>query len=295
MFKQQEKIRIATEAFGLFLVVSFSLGFLIVNLHLSRFGFYDYSFLRLKYISAGIICLFLVASLLTVTYGLYKTTKNFYSRIKKKDLSWLTKRIFNVIFTPIAIGVWGIFIYTIWGFVTPTFSHKDSLGVLLSTELIPKVRLDFLIWIILLFVLIYFLTKLVKHTKSPQGLFWDLDGATDTFSVFSISLVMLLFFSFGIYPYIPQYLGGGQSTRVELMFKKDFDVQEFEPSAKDNKFTTDIIYQTPDILLIQTSSSTFSFNSSELTAIRYIDSKKNEVEQYSKKNQTELIEVLRKE
>lgn len=215
-------------------VLSYILGFIIQNIYLSEFGFSDYSFLQVKYISTGILFLSINVS---VAFFIYNKIYRPYILSENK----LKEVVLIIIKT--------IFFYIVLNLLFALLIRSDL--SIYSTKGLPTgiFRLDSGIFLFLNFILSYLIYKTFQKNVHKNFLENIVGNIKDYGYIMYLLITLtlnLIYFSFILYPSFPLFVGGGRASTAFI-----------ETNDKDREYTL-IIYQTSDYILTRQGVSTTS-------------------------------------
>jgi hypothetical protein len=246
-------------------VASTFFGFIIVNIYLAFFGFWDFNFLKVQYVSAGF--LFLLFTLLPATFFYVffeaRTILERYQDINKKTIKSILIILAEVIiFVALAYLSFCTFIFPI------------SLSYISISQPFPTVLGIF--WTVVIFLLVRTVIKSHKEIIETRTKILNLQNIVYYFQA-HFRLLYLLFaipslifiFSFIIYPVVPRYLGGGEPVTVSINLISTFSDNQIAPV---NPFNAFLIYQSSDSLLITTGTGTYLLKQSDISYIKYLGS-----------------------
>jgi len=257
----QPVVTIVRDSVATFAVASFLFGFLIVNARLMGLGLWDFSFLRVEYISAGTLFLIFIAC--TIVFPLFAWNES--NKLKQKAAMPGTRW-------------YGHFWFWLVRKLITLLSLLPSLFFLFIVVWVDD---QFIKWaIIVLFTIVSYL--FLFPTKEAIRTYWsnyhttqdEADGLRESIlrhlrpylTTFGILSIFILATVFGIlvYPEIPHLLGGGMPAYVQI---------EFTPNSFLATSTTAwLIYQDSNAVVFNTNSSTYSVRPDEINSIEFLES-----------------------
>ncbi|MDR3547140.1 MAG: hypothetical protein P4M11_02480 [Candidatus Pacebacteria bacterium] len=244
-------------------------GFLIVNLYLGQFGFWDFNFLKFEYVSAGILFLLftgLIAFFFLVALVIHEEFKEHFG-LRKTRVKKLNYWFFRILTWILEIFIYYEFWNLNYSFLNMFVRHNNSsAGLFVNAALV--------VWIVIICILSFNAFKAYKRLQSPsitspENLRSIILKWLEFFRIFYLPLffvVLLLIFSILIYPFIPRSFGGGAQVNIMVYLKSSSDL----PSS----FSAKLIHQSPDSILIDASSSTYLLPADQISHIQYLDSAK---------------------
>jgi hypothetical protein len=257
----QPIVTLIRDSVATFAVAAFLFGFLIVNARLMGLGLWDFSFLRVEYISAG--TLFLIFISCTIVFPLFAWNES--NKLKQKasvaGTKWYARFgywIVRMIITALSLLPSLFFLYTV------VWMEDQSLK-----------------WaIIVLFTIVSYL--FLSPIKNAIRLYWDnyqarqeevggfrksilrhLQPYLTTFGTLSI-FILATVFGILVYPEIPHLLGGGMPVFVQI----DFAPNSFSATSTSAR----LIYQDSNAIVFNTNSSTYSVRPDEINSIEFLES-----------------------
>jgi len=236
--------------------ITYALGYLIVTLHLSKYGVTTFEILRLQYIMAGFwfISPFIgVISLPLIPYATYKLISDPNNRNNNFEKS------FSII----------IIIVPLLGMILLSFIFMRELDAPTIYYLVLSPSYIMLITISLL----WRIPKIFSSSSLRKSFKYLLRAL----SIISISVVFFHFFVFTlrVYPYIPRSYGGGKPISVKIIHNSTYELSEFPYNQKINSNNAQfckLLFETSDqvILLPYDSANTaISISKDQIAAIVY--------------------------
>ena len=246
-------------------IASVFFGFLIVNSYLAIFGFWDYNFLKVQYVSAGTLFLILTlvpGSLFYIYLKVKKALKDYETKNRK-----LLKTIFVKVFTVILFGL--VAFFSFFSFIlAPSMSNiKVSGGFIFAMGIW---------WVLLVWGLVFVLAKyqqdfLVNNKKKEldfRYILWSFFEHGRLFYGLMAIPMLVLMFSLIVYPLVPRYLGGGKPVSVMISFNPEY---ERAGIGVENPFPAMLIYQSSDSVLTVTETGTYLFKQGDIAYIKYLE------------------------
>lgn len=260
-----KKITQILQVVSIGVVASVFFGFLTVNIYLAIFGFWDYNFLKVQYVSAGVLFLILT----TIPGGLFyiflkvnKALKEYENADKK-----ILKTIFVKVFTVVLFGLAAFFSF--FSFIlAPSMSNIKVSGGFVHA-------MGFW-WVLLVWGLVFVLTKyqqdfLTDNKKKELNfryILWSFFEHGRLFYGLLTIPMLILMFSLIVYPLVPRYLGGGKPVAVMIAFDSEYTQVE---TNLENPFSAFLIYQSSDSVLTVTGTGTYLFKQSDIAYIKYLE------------------------
>jgi len=232
--------------------VAFFLGFLVVNSYLAEFGFWDFDFLKVEYISAGLLFMILVT---IGIFGVILREKILNAPPQKTGRQTKAWRRFS--------KCWSYFILfaiNFLAFFIPINPQDKNAFLHDLTEVI--------MWTIILhlsFLAIRYTYRIItSHKKFPT--FDEIFMGWKFFNLIWAPLLILftfVTFSMYIYPLVPRAWGGGKPTAVVLYLNND---PQFT-----SPLNAELIYQSPDSVLVLVRNETYLIKQISVTNIQYLE------------------------
>jgi len=247
MISVKEGVELARRTFGLsagVLGLSYVFGFIIVNTNLLKYGVYEFSLIRARYVAAGLLFVFLITLPLSLSLVFHRwfsvtwtkreqelaeereTMERIYQRerkieeLKEYDLVHFGKLSKE----PLMLYFRGCFGSVLFPFLLLIF----PLSYLLSYRMIVWYQAArILAGIGVMFAFLGFLAFFLPLTYHPLKAALEKKSFDTTivmfyFSFCFISLVALaVFYGHAAYPWIPPSLGGGSPSIIQLMGSED--------------------------------------------------------------------------
>lgn len=263
-FKAHSKLATALQMVSLFAVVSAFFGFLIVNIYLALFGFWDFNFLKVQYFSAGGLFLFFIgspAALFCASFRARNILETYRANSNSTFKSILVFFVKGLILFVMAVLSFGIFIFPLM-FSNLTFpaSFVTFLGV---------------IWTAMIFGAAAMFIKARSDISDTRGREINFKNIVVYFFahyrlliVFLISPLFIFMFSFLIYPTVPRYFGGGKPVAVNIGFDQQFNSQQMGIT---NPFNAFLVYQSADSVLVLTDKGVYLLKQSDIAYIEYLE------------------------
>jgi hypothetical protein len=255
------KDNIILQSLSIFLGVSFGCGFFIINKFLAQYGFWDYTFLRVAYVAAGILFLVIgsiTLSLILICEKIFTVLNEYH---KAKHPCWWKKiglRIFKIVL---------LFILFVLNYVF--FSLVIQVSGANANIFLPFLSS---VWLVIVYLMYNTCKECYLGIKSASSIKW-LDSLWSWFMGWSknfriVYIPLFVFIIFGlfasfIYPLAPKYFGGGRALKINLIFTPTSTLARMS--------STTLIYQTPEILLIDSPKGTFLINQDQVASIQYIE------------------------
>ncbi len=245
-------------------IVSVFFGFLSVNIYLAIFGFWDYNFLKVQYVSAG--TLFLILALFPGgLFYIFLKVKNVLKEYENNERTIL-KTIFTKVFTVILFGLVAFFSFSSF-VIAPSLSNITTSGFIYALGIL---------WVLLVWGLVFVLTKYHKEFFRSESkkettvgyILWSFFEHGRLFYGLLAIPMLVLMFSLIVYPLVPRYLGGGKPVSVMISFTPDYDRTEIE---LENPFPAFLVYQSSDSILTVTSTGTYLLKQSDIAYINYLE------------------------
>ena len=243
-------------------IASVLFGFFIVNLFLSNYGLWDFSFLRTEYISAGI--LFMIFLFVTAGPVAWAYDKTWDWKERFKNHRWFIK--FGV-----WVGKWTLRIASL----IPGYYFLNFL--VLVTD--PKIKSGLIFGIF--FVVMFFVASSMSFlhgyykekirgielqpniSKIKKALIGWLYSLAPIYTG-GLLLCIVMIFSLATYPFIPHFFGGGEPVLVQINFKNN----NFGSTSTQAM----LVYQTGDMIVFSNATGTYSMNESEISSVQYMES-----------------------
>ncbi len=250
---------------SIWVVASVFFGFLAVNIYLAIFGFWDYNFLKVQYVSAG--ALFLILTMIPgALFYIFLKVKNVlkdYETIEKNIL----KTIFVKSFTLVLFGLIAFFSFVSF-IIAPSMGNiKISGGFIYFMGIL---------WVLLVWGLVFVLTKyqedfLTNGKKKELNLkyiLWSFFEHSRLFYGLLAIPILLLMFSLLVYPLVPRYLGGGKPVSVMISFNPDYDRTEI---VLEDPFPAMLVYQSSDSVFLVSGTGTYLLKQEDIAYIKYLE------------------------
>lgn len=247
-------------------ITAFSLffGFLVVNIYLAQFGFWDFNFLRVDYITAGLLFMLFIGLPVGFSWLLDKSYASINAHVitnkslPKRIAIRITKWVFKLIFLGIALYV----DYFFFSIVMVAGSNVNK----------TFVTIESMIWFAVIMITTSAVRKSYRKVKAfkadTSSLREKIEHWVEIFKpVYYLPFVMLVIlvaFSFLMYPLIPRYWGGGAETDIVIYLKNNTNLV--------SPLRAKLVYQSQDSLLINSSSSTYLLPTDQISDIQYLSS-----------------------
>lgn len=251
------------------LPITYVLGFLIINGHLSNYGFSDYNILNATYLKAGVLFAILFAFIFMAVYfahGKEKPTDDLRKSWPILVVSIYNLSILSVILLTQLINPTVLFkekTYLVFIFVISMMLHalmrfwadgkiaRFNLGVVVL-NILP---LLFLLPVIIIFAINYntalmiliFIFGLGQTTWVSLGLFGDRSYNERLFTDVFILILACFFFGKALYEKIPYKFGGGQPYEIICKNSSDTLINKNAPTSD----TLLVLYENDDRLLLK--------------------------------------------
>lgn len=261
---QHSKISVTLQVISIIAVASTFFGFLIVNIYLSIFGFWDFNFLKVQYFSAGGLFLFFISIPTLFFYIFFKAREILekYRLINKTKLKSVLVFI-SKLFIFFAISLINFFVFIFPLSLSNVFYSNPGLiflGVLWTAIIFGTVA-----------------TSIKSHGEITELRHKpiNLRNIVAYFSahyrlsyILLATLALTLIFSFFVYPVVPRYFGGGKPVEVSIGFDQNFNSEQIGVS---NPFNALLVYQSADSLLILTNGGTYLLKQSDIAYVKYLE------------------------
>ncbi len=251
------------------LPITYVLGFLIINGHLSNYGFSDFNILNATYLKAGVLFAILFAFIFMAVYfahGKEKPTDDLRISWPTLVVSIYNLSLLSVILLTQLINPTVLFkekTYLIFIFFISMTLHglirfwadgkiaKNNLGVVVL-NILP---LLFLLPVIIIFAVNYntalmiliFVFGLGQTTWVSLGLYGDRTYNERLFTDVFVLILACFFFGKTLYEKIPYKLGGGQPYEIICKYPSDSLVNKSVPTSD----TLLVLYENDDRLLLK--------------------------------------------
>jgi len=239
-------------------------GFIIVNIYLSIYGFWDFNFLKVQYFSAGGLFMFFVAVPVILFYGFIRA-KDILERYRNEDKTFLKS-------ASIFIGKFFIFVFfTAISFII--FMLPLTLGkVINSSSFIYSLCI---VWVTLIFLGVLIMVKSHKEIVESRTKKLNFHNIIIYFEAhyrllyffFAIPLLILMFSIF-VYVSVPRYLGGGKPETVSIGLNSNFNGEEIGVKSP---FDATMVYESENSALILVNKETYLIKQSNINYIKYLD------------------------
>lgn len=267
--KLDKKISMILQVLSIYGLASVFFGFLIVNIYLAFFGYWDPEFLRVQYVSAGSLFLFMLG-VPAFLYWIYFIVRNYFKKYRILKTGTYTKVWTSFAEVLILIGV-SYFGFTLFK-VLLAFGRMP-----LSPAGFMNVMIVF--WLALIFGSLLVVSKSREELRKAKDVDTEFKkgflyfGAYYKFIYFVIAAPILFgMFVWFIYPFVPRYFGGGQVSTVNIGLVSDFDPKQINV---ENPFPGFLVYQSSDsILVLTTKGEVYTLRKDDVAYIRYLDSNK---------------------
>lgn len=247
-------------------ITAFSLffGFLVVNIYLGQFGFWDFNFLRVEYVTAGILFMLFITfpSILWWLLDKMYDSLNAHTAIHKSVFKKILSPVLKLIFLSIALYINYVFFSLLVS--ASSFSKTTSFGIASIG------------WFVIIAIVAAGMRKSYRGAKAlkkidPMNLREMIEGWAElsrpAYYLPLFLFVMPLAFSIFLYPLVPRYWGGGAQTKIMIYLKSNTNLTSPLPAK--------LIYQSQDSLLINASGSTYLLPTDQILDIQYLGSNQN--------------------
>ena len=183
----------------------YTIGVLIVNMDLARYGVVNLDLARPEYLLAGglwsFVTLIMVA---TIQFGLASVKRN-YSRRGWRKVLFLCLDAVGLIGTPFIllpiVRLEGLYEPPVWknALIPSACLYLTALGPLLLVQRVGRLVRD--------------------ESDAIKGLVTFLNRS-DFFNVLSLTLLGLSMYSTQVFPFLPKYLGGGSKPMVQIVLSE---------------------------------------------------------------------------
>jgi len=233
-------------------IILYIIGFIITNIHLSRFGIYDISLLQVQYILTGFVFLiFFLAPLLGILlpfFIVFKFGKSFFIKNDKRT------SIINVVFLSKLLLA-----------ISLSVTLCLALGILFSCLLSTSVDIDSLNCLLNIKAIMFFFTSLyfglviiiyVAHSKNnfSEKFGIILDNVMTYATIILCFISILTLYPLGIYPHVHNAFSGGKPISASLLISQnDISVIKSLGLSLDSKNyvrDTKIIHQTSSLIYL---------------------------------------------
>lgn len=233
-------------------------------MYLAQFGFWDFNFLRIQYLSAGALFLLFVSfpaiSFYAIRVGLVALEQ------KEMKYQFVKKNLFRLLRVAMLVAVWWLtsMFFTLFArynvvlfsnHVVSALAALWSMGVVGMVKAAETSRKGI---------------GALKNTPTTiRHIFEHFDCSFKTFLLFIAAIGLTAFFSLAVYPFIPHYLGGGEPAKVSIgLDSAKSGVGEIGLTATSS---VSLIYQSSDFVLINAQSGTYSLKQEDVAYIKYLE------------------------
>ncbi len=256
------KTTLALQALSIAVIGSAFFGFLVVNIYLATYGFWDFNFLKVEYVSAGVEFLLFTLFPAILSYAFFEA-ENVLERYRKEKsrlisvLAYLAKFPLFVFLGILSVFVFDFAVMLGGVFLAPTFLYVLSIG-----------------WSLLIFGAVWVIRKYRNEIDNLRNKRLALNSMLEYFFahyrflyiLFAIPFLVFVF-SLIIYPATPRYIGGGEPSPVMVGLVSTFDAKSI---GLTNRFYAQLIYQSTDSLLVKTISGIYLLKQNDVTYIQYL-------------------------
>lgn len=246
-------------------IASVFFGFLAVNIYLAIFGFWDYNFLKVQYVSAGV--LFLILTMIPgALFYIFLKVKSVLKDYESKGRN-IFKTIFVKSFTIVLFGLIAFFSFV-------SFIIAPSMGnIKVSGGFIHAMGIW---WVLLVWGSVFVLAKYQqdflgvnkKKELNFRYILWSFFEHGRLFYGLMAIPMLVLMFSLIVYPLVPRYLGGGKPVSVMISFNPDYDRTEI---GLEDPFPAMLVYQSSDSVFLVSGTGTYLLKQDDIAYIKYLE------------------------
>lgn len=268
-FAQREnKISNILQIASLLAIISTFFGFLIFNIYLALYGFWDFNFLKVQYFTAGVLFIFYVS--FPVIF--------FYIFFNAREI--LCKYLFNhgSICKRTLIFIFKIVLF-IFAFSLSFLIFVIPLGLGKVINSLSFIQFLGFIWITLILFGVQVGLKSHKEINQAHTMKVTFKNIIIYFGAFYRLLYFLiviptlvLIFSFFVYPSIPRYLGGGKPSPVSIGLNTNLNSKEIGVT---NPFNAIMVYESENSVLVLIDGGMFLIKQSNINYVKYTETATN--------------------
>jgi len=250
-------LELSSIIFGLALLA----GFLVVNIYLSFFGFWDFQFLKTEYVSAGLSFIFHIALTLIIIAMLYAGITRIRVFFKAQQTNNKFINFILTVLSSLSLVLWGIFAVSLNAFIF-TYEYEVFFILLAITySVISLLLIGSLLWAILT------INKAGATLLNSQKNQWKVGILLPLTTIGILALITV--YAFYVYPFLPKYIGGGEPAKAELVFKST--PTYLKTIHANEPISVNIISQTEKSILFMFKEEIFLINYDNIDAIQYFE------------------------
>lgn len=262
-----DTVEIASKVGIAAIAVAYIIGLLILNLHIRKYGVYYFSFLQIKYVTAGILWAFLVGLIYCFFYLILSIFKSSYTVVKQKGI----KLVLQVAWQ--SINIFYIFALFFCLSLVLQILSNSQLDILKLTSWIVIGVLVFNV--IALFIIGTKMRNAIRHLLFRQQT-KEIDDVTrravffDVFYNIIVFVSALSLYSNYVFPHISPVFGGGKKQKAEFIIKSE-EVETIKvigipmKPASRNLGPLEVIFEASDFFLVAPPP---GFNNNKVKALR---------------------------
>lgn len=260
--KNDTKISSTLQILSILAISSGFFGFVIVNLYFSLFGFWDFSFLKAQYFSAGLLFIFYIILPFVLFYAFYQGEKLLERYKKAEKIKWKSYLVYPI---KIIIFVFLFCLIYMIIIIPPGFSNP---ALYLNQLSIMVICWNFAIYG-LVGVFVQYKKDITEVTNKELNLKNTIGYLFAHFRLSPILIspfIFLIIFTIFIYPSVPRHFGGGKPVKAEIHLNSESLISEL----KETKYlNADFIYQSSDVVVIMVENEVFQIKKDDIAYIKY--------------------------